>query len=630
MTRRSARAAEGKGPSRGWILAALALAVAAPLLAWAHARSTLDPASLLSVPMSDSEVYRTIAAQLASGGEAARTAFYWSPLYSLLLVPWADRSHASLVALQVAAGLLTLLLVFLAGRDARSARAGCLAAWIAALYAPFVLFQAKLLPATLATALAFLGTWLVLRASRRPAARSWLAAGLGFGAAGLLMPQLLLAPALVLVVLAAARPRGWARGGAILAASVLAAILPVAVRNAVVARDFVPVSSSAGFNLYLGFNPNADGLIGRPLEMYDFRPGGRPLFAVEEQEAFQRLFAERAEGRALAPSEVSAFWARRAVRFVRDEPGDALRLLRDKAVLALASYEFSCSGHPEIEKALSWPLKIAFVPWAAVLALGAAGLVLTWPERRALWPLHVLPAAVLLYLLVFFVNSRFRLPAVPALAVLGGLAIDSLLGAPREARLRLLSLSLAVALPVALVSGIALPAFVSESIVLDEVYGYRNLNVSAQKLGRLAQAADLLDRAAGRLETRRRDARLGVNYEDVASAYLALGGLARGRGDAGVARRAYDGAIRLNPESVRAYLERGALALAAGRPEDALADGGSATRIAPRLADGHVLRARALLALDRRPEAESAAASAARLDPGSVSVSRLKADLGIP
>jgi tetratricopeptide (TPR) repeat protein len=597
-----------------------------------YLRLATRPGELLSVPMGDSNVYLQVARELATSGSAARSPFYWSPLYSLFLALWSGDASSAVIVLQMLTGLLTLWLVYLGGRRLGSTRAGFIAALVLALYSPFLMFQTKLLPVTFATLFAVLGIWLAIHALQTQPARPvtlqlalrWLLSGISFGLSSLLMPQLLLAPVLLCLALLLIRVSRKPLVMLLLLGGTAVPVLPVTIRNAIAGRDFVPVSSSAGFNLHLGWNPGATGLIGWPPEMFEFRKDGKTMTSVTEQQEFQRLYAEQQTGRGLSPSQVSAFWTRRALQFIFGRPAKSAALLLRKFWLTLTGFEFANSYYPELERRLAPPLRTAVLPWAVLLGLSLAGVILTWSRRRALLPVYVLPAAILLSLLVFFVNSRYRLPAIPMLCVLAGLGIDAALK-----RRRAWIVLLAVAVTVALLSGVALRAAFAETIRFDEGFGWRNLNVNAQRLGRPDLALDLLDRAAHLTQQSPRNARTAAQYDDLAQSLAGLGNTLVDCREPALARRAFDRAIELNPRYGPAWLMRGVVELDAGEPVAALRDAEQVLRLAPEFVNALVLKSRSLAQLGDRAAADSTARVAARLDPAEPMVQGLLRELNL-
>lgn len=593
------------------------MAIGLGLRIWLSA-TALAPGSILGQPMGDSQVYIRVGLELLSSGPAARAPFYWSPLYTLAVGAAQEPGILWLIRAQIAAGLGLVWLILLAGRRIGGNRAGLIAALLAALYAPLLMFETKLLPVVFATGFAFAGVILI---PTEPDSRGvssqhlwrWFGSGISIGLAGLLMPQLLLVP-LVIGAMVLVKRRYLAP--LLLLCGVAAAVAPVSVRNWSVSRDFVPVSSSGGFNFYLGSNQDATGLIGRPTEMLETTLSGRRFGTVQEQEAFQRLYAEAGMGKRLRPSEVSGFWLRRGIGYILRNPGRAARLWLDKLLLSLTGYEFSNSYYPELEKRLAWPLRLAFLPFAVVLGLAGAGVIAARRSGFALWPLSGLVIAVLGSLLLFFVNARFRLPAFPGLCVLAGVGVDGFILGPARLRAK----ATVVAALLALASGVVLPVVFRGRIRVDEACGWRNLSMNAQAAGDLGQASRFLERAA-KLSGRSQDA-------DIAEAYFLLGNRFLDRGDFGPAQSAYRQAQRFDRGLAQAWMMHGVAALLQGEFGPALADAEAAVRLDSLLAGAYVLKARALIGLGRRDEAAATAQTAARLDPESGIVVELLRELG--
>src|SRR5262249_28758233 len=75
--------------------------------------------------------------------------------------------------------------------------------------------------------------------------------------------------------------------------------------------------------------------------------------------------------------------------------------------------------------ALSPVFRLPLLEYGGALLLAAAGLLLAWGRSalRAFAPAPVFLAALVLSTIAFFLFSRYRLPAVPALLVLGALPV---------------------------------------------------------------------------------------------------------------------------------------------------------------------------------------------------------------
>jgi tetratricopeptide (TPR) repeat protein len=201
------------------------------------------------------------------------------------------------------------------------------------------------------------------------------------------------------------------------------------VHNAARGAEFTVVSSSGGINFFIGNNPQATGRF--------HLPRGIQLEGVSHW-AFQyntRAIAERDEGRALKPSEVSSYWYRRGLNFWEEQPVAALRLVGKKLLLALNSDEMPVH-HPyvfakEVAPVLRWLL-----PFGVLFPFAVLGAWLGGRRRAGVWLLWACAGMYLLTLMAFFVADRLRIMLLPALLPLAALGMVKLAEAARERRWR--------------------------------------------------------------------------------------------------------------------------------------------------------------------------------------------------
>jgi len=127
--------------------------------------------------------------------------------------------------------------------------------------------------------------------------------------------------------------------------------------------------------------------------------------------------AQEAVGRSLTPAEVSSYWTSRVVDYITAQPVDWLQLSARKVVLLLNATEMLDTESQESYAEWSWPLAVGgWVGHFGVLVpLAIAGVMVTWPERRRLWVLHVMAVAYAASVIVFYVFARYRYPLVPFL-----------------------------------------------------------------------------------------------------------------------------------------------------------------------------------------------------------------------
>jgi tetratricopeptide (TPR) repeat protein len=523
----------------GWIVRqgpAPLCAAGLALVARAIALAALAGTPLTRVMVGDARHYAEVAATIARGGLGEVGVFFLgAPLYPLLLAPiravtgavWlpAAAAQAAVGSLACAAIARTASAVFPGERAAP-----WLAGIAAALYAPMVYFDAEVLPASLAASLVAFVLALVLRPGGKGRA---LAAGALVGLASLLAPALVLLAPLAAACVLRAGPRREPPApahAALLLAATLAVIAPVTLHN-LRAGDFVPIASSAGVNAFIGNNPEANGSFHLP-------PRSGLDGARLEQSA--KAAAEQAEGRALRPSEVSAHWLGRAVRFAIEEPGRWVRLVGKKALLALNHYEIP--NHLNFQfvaarfaPALAWGLQFwMLLPFAA---LGTALALARGPSRG--WPVPAVALACLAVPVLFFATARYRLPAAPALLVLGGGGAAWLAARLAARRWSAVAGALALMLPLVWASRLRL---VREG---DYAFDHLILGHAYREMGRMDDAVGEL-KLAVETESSGHEARLWLAraYED--------------RGDLGRAANVLLDHLERRPDdaAARAYLSR--------------------------------------------------------------------------
>jgi Flp pilus assembly protein TadD len=423
-------------------------------------------------------------------------------------------------------------------------------------------------------------------------------------------PNALLAAATIaFVVWGVGRTRRSLLQAAALGAGLLIVLAPFAVRNRLVAGEWILVSSHGGLNFYIGNNPEADGT-------YHSVPGITP--AIEGQARDARRRAEQALGRPLSASQVSGYFYDRAFAFIRSEPRAAGRLFAHKLAYALNavevplnySYAYFSRDEPTLLSALvvgSW----------LVVPLGLVGLFvhpqLAHRQAWKVWTAFV--PAYLLSLTLFFVSARYRLPLLVPLCLSAGAAVAQIATWLRSSKLR-----------PALVAGTALAALLllcNWNLSLDDGRGHQSSEMVLQHLaaGRQAEAMALLARTEPLLD-------------NPALLYYRIGLGHVERGQPALAAEHFARALAADPGQPDVELGLGQALLAAGQPSEAephlraARDAG----VAP-LASGYDL-ARALAALGRTPEATDAlrraAASGTDVDDPAPAFGMLALGLGAP
>lgn len=322
------------------------------------------------------------------------------PLYPMLLggiYQLADRDIAVVQVVQLAMGVASCCLLAMLGGLMLGRWPGRIAGLASAVYAPMVFFELQLLtlPVTLLLNLAAL---LVLLAGwDRARWRAMVPAGLLLGLSAGVRPDVLAPVGLIGAVLVLRELRPWRRtlrriGG--LLGGLLLVLVPIAVRNAHLTGQFIPVAGNAGINLYVG-NTTGDGTQAVPVGLRWER-----LVATVPQETLER------------PADASRLWVRRTAEYAREHPGPIAGRLGRKLLAFVHGREFRNNlsmafFRGRFAPLLGWPA----LQWSAVCPLGLAGLAGLWfVDRRSFAVLAAWIGGYALVGVAFFVTARFRLP----------------------------------------------------------------------------------------------------------------------------------------------------------------------------------------------------------------------------
>lgn len=346
-----------------------------------------------------------------------RPTAYYPPGYPWFLgiVTWLGRPFTDDVPLlgamvQAVLGAASVALAAVAGRRLGGHRAGIVAAFGVALYPNLVFHSGALLGETLYIALS-LGFAVLVVTTRYPSGLTLGRAGAIGGVLGLAVMVRPISLAVVPVViftwwLATRDRRLVVRSSLVALAAVGACIAPWTIRNAVQMNALVVISTNTGDNLCIGHGPGADG-----------------SFGLREDCATGHDFLSGTEAEVDADAEKT----RIALRAVADDPGRQpwlvwrrfhftwIRSGDHDGLAAVQSYGTDRFMAPDTEQALRRTADLAYV---ATVALGLAGCVALVRRRRpaeVFWvATAVMTAAVPL---VFFGDSRFKVPVIPLLIV---------------------------------------------------------------------------------------------------------------------------------------------------------------------------------------------------------------------
>jgi tetratricopeptide (TPR) repeat protein len=369
----------------------------------------------IRIPIMDAKHYDETATDILSGNLVRSQAFFMGPLYSYFLAAVygvLGRDFTLVRLIQAAGGTLTVVLTYFLGRRLFRPSIGLVGVVLLVLYGTTTFYETQMLMMWLGALINTFVLLLLVRISPDAGWRAYVPPGVLLGVSALARANILIFWPIVVVWILFVRsePARWAKAAAFTIAAVLA-IMPATIHNIAVSRDFVPVTSNAGINFYIGNSEVATGI---------FYPPPGTDFVLD---ATTRSYVERLMGRDMKPSEVSAYWFDKAFTFIRSDPWAELKLFGRKIAMFFNAYEIPQIESYDLTRRRFTSLKLLLVNFWFLGSLGILGLLFSIRNWRRYF---LLQGYVLMYafsVVCFFVTARYRVQIAPIVALFAGYAL---------------------------------------------------------------------------------------------------------------------------------------------------------------------------------------------------------------
>ena len=359
------------------------------------------------------------------------------PFFLALIYYLSGCNYLAARIVQMGLGLVNCLLAYFLGRSIFGRATGLIFAAFMSVYWVFIYFEGELLAPVLLVTLALALMYILYLWCDRLTFWRALGGGIFLGLFALVRPNILLFGPVVLGWFwwVAHRRNIGSRIGTTVLGFLLGAVIaiaPATIRNYIVANDFVLITSNAGINLYIGNNENSNG----------FAPSIPPMKEVSGVDwasfDYPKIVRgiERFQGKKMKHSEVSSYFAKKAIDYIRKHPVRTLRLMAIKTALFWGPVEVPNNKEIHYEKQNSTTLR--YIPgFPMVISLAIAGLMQLFlglkkrPGGNQAEPLvtqRQFEVSILLLLFIityfisflpFFVAERFRVPIIPFLLLFG-------------------------------------------------------------------------------------------------------------------------------------------------------------------------------------------------------------------
>jgi tetratricopeptide (TPR) repeat protein len=371
---------------------------------------------LFARPIMDAAVHDTWAKGLINGTWPLSEPFFRAPLYPYFLGFLYKIFDASRFPVQMIHVLVSACGAGLAGLSATKLwgnRAGYFAGILMACFWVSIWFSAELLIVSLAVTLNLLLIWLLL-SDKKPSWQKLLLTGFVFGLSAIARPNILIiAPVIIWYY---CKQFSFKSQLLIFLAGLLIPIIPVTTSNLIRGNDFVPIASQGGVNFFIGNNIDSDGRTA-------VVPGTRATWQGGRDDSI--MMAEKSVGKRLKPSEVDRWFFIQGLKYLVNEPVDAIKLYGHKLKMILGEGERSNNKFIYQWREWSPLLRLQIWPgWTVILGFGVIGLFSRGRDSRNTF----LFLTIILYslsILLFFVNARFRLPLAAMLIIPAGAGLDA-------------------------------------------------------------------------------------------------------------------------------------------------------------------------------------------------------------
>jgi len=372
-------------------------------------------------PMVDELWHLNWAKEIISGNFWGDGAYFRGPLYPYFLALIFKVSGSSIFwtrFLQIIVGSFSAVMIFLIGRKIFSQTIGIVVGFALAAYGTIIFYETMFLIAVVYILLLLVSIYYLLKIEGKVNYGQWLLAGILLGLAAIARPNILFVTPLIMIWIYWTSKKLIIRKRLILPIiyllGILIPVLSVTVRNYVVTGEVILISSQGGVNLYIGNNPDAEGLTMLMPEIRLDESMSWDQFANATRQA-----AEKETGSKLSPAEESSFWSAKAVNFILDNPGKFISLTLKKLVYFFVGFENSDNAdiyfsrnYSSLFSVLLWSGPLYF-PFGLIFPLAVLGVWAYWERRREHALIYIMILGYIPTVILFLVTARHRLPVIP-------------------------------------------------------------------------------------------------------------------------------------------------------------------------------------------------------------------------
>ena len=520
---------------------------------------------------SDSKIYYDWARDLSNSGKwIGKEVFFMSPGYPYFLAAIFNFFGPSILAIRVVQSLIStanIFLIYQLTKNLFDYKAGYIAAGIASIYSMFIFFSGAIFGETLQAFFVTTLLYLLTKSGNTYGKNKWLLTGLMLGLSALFRANILIVFPVIFIWIfylfkKSEKLKNDLRKALIyFTIGTAIPILPVTINNYLVGKEFVLLTSNGGINFYLGNNENALGVYSTPKD-FDF---------FEDMAGIK--YAQKITHKELTPSQSSSYWYGQGLNFITTHPLDAVGLTLKKLLFFFDNDENPQTSQINIDffrDKSSSILKIPLPNFIIVFLFALAGIIYSIRKLKnnKLSLMYIFIVFYVLGTIIFFVTGRFRIAITPLLISFAGYGILNIVEIIRQKTFRELLIPIISAIVI-----LILVIFVAPKYNYSYADAYSNLGSAYFEQKNYNEA--LLNYNES------------LKLKETEITYVLIGNTLAVKNDYNNAVRAYQKAIRINPNYALAYFNLGLLNSQKGNFDDALRQFGKAIEIDPLFAEAY-------------------------------------------
>jgi len=360
-------------------------------------------------PGGDVLYYSLWAKEIAYENWIGKTTFYGMPLYPyvLAMIDRISLGHIEIIRFfHIFLGSLNCLLVYKVAKKMFSVPAAILSGFLCSFSFILVYYDWLMMPVTLIIFLTLCITLVLMSFPYLRESKHLWGTGLLLGIAILSDGKFLIFSFMsiiyLLIVAKMLKDKTLAKKLIPVFCGILLVLGTTSVRNRIVGDSWTMITAQSGLSFFVGNNAEATGAYSNP-------KGIRPTHKGQDED--QKIIAENTLGRNLTSAEVSSFWRKKALTFIKENPTQYLQLLGKKFFLFFSENERTFDLDLIFQK--EYKSIADFNPFYILCPLGCLGIFVARRNRRGAAYAKFLILSQLFFSLIFFLNNRHRVSILP-------------------------------------------------------------------------------------------------------------------------------------------------------------------------------------------------------------------------